>query len=148
VLWTNYRLGRLRPWPRVWPGDGDLNGDRIGKGSTCASTRLRVLLRMLCRCGAFGSRLSRRSRLELDYDLHASSLVRCGWVLGSCWVHRKAYLSCTELRSNRPLCMLVCPNSLHPTAHSTRCRVKTPNAHVIVIHTHKTVNRNSRFLHV
>lgn len=26
---------------RVWPGDGDINGDRIGKGSTCTSTRLR-----------------------------------------------------------------------------------------------------------
>ena len=68
------------------------------------------------------SRLARRSRLELDYDLHASSLVRCGWVLGFCWVRRKAYFYLARRASNRAVYARVSEQSVHPTAHSTRCR--------------------------
>ena len=78
---------------RVWPGDVDINGDRIGKGSTCTSSRLRSC-RMLCLVARW-SRLARRSHLGLDYDLHASSLVGVGsWIMDA---PKKHILTCTGL---------------------------------------------------
>ncbi len=61
-------------------GDCDINGDRIGKGNIYSTEGLVADAVPMWRvgralCGG------RASRLELDYDLHASSLVS-GWVLG------------------------------------------------------------------
>jgi hypothetical protein len=73
-----------RPWPRVWPGDGDLNGDRIGKGSTCASTRLRVLLRTAVPVWRVGRAL--RGGRAWNSTTTCSGILACQWV-GSWMYH-------------------------------------------------------------
>jgi len=76
----NYRLGRLRPLPGMAGGwRSQWRSDREGKYMYEYSTE--GLVADGCAGVARWSRLARRSRLELDYDLHASSLVS-GWVLG------------------------------------------------------------------
>jgi len=118
---------------RVWPGDGDLNGDRIGKGSTCASTRLRVLLLMLCRCGALVAPCAAvaLARLELDYD-RTCTLPRLSVggfleMYHGTWVRRKAYFNMHVLYCYTAV-LLVC-RTVHKVHTAKQCRERTAEDH-------------------